>query len=209
MRQQGRRSRKERPAGVVACLAALLALTPLPAAAQDPPAWVYEVRVGASSPKGALGDVADGGRLLAGAVGYRLLPRLTLRGELALEDLTRGGAPGVLGGSAGPDVELWHYMGVASLELTDPVRSRWEIVVHGGAGGTLVDASGSPTTEPFDSHEPTVLAAVDGGYDFSRHVTLFVRADGYVVLGDSADSGRPFPGEDMVLTHTAGLRLSF
>lgn len=212
--RQDRRADVERFRGklgaALAVAALLVAVVPLAAAGQsEVPRWVLEVRAGASSPKGDIGDVTDDGQLVAAAVGYRVFPRVTLRAEGTLQNLERGGDPAELGGTLGPDVELWHYMGVASLELTDPVRSRWEVVVHGGAGGTLVESSSSPRTEAFDSNEPTVLAAVDGGYDFSQHVTLFFRADGYLMLGDTSDPGKPFLGKEVVLTHTGGLRLSF
>lgn len=170
---------------------------------------VFEVRAGASSPKGDLGDAGDDGQLLSLRAGYRLFPRLTLGLEGTLQNLERGGDPAELGGGVGPDIELWHYMAVASLELTDSVRSRWEVVLHGGAGGTRVESDATERLDAVSADEPTVLAAVDGGYDFSPHVTLFFRADGYLLLGDTSDPGKPFLGKEVVLTHTGGLRFSF
>lgn len=193
-------------------LAALLALAvPLTEAHAQagPPQGVFEVRVGASSPKGDLGDAGDDGQLVGVSLGYRLLPRLTLGLEGTLQNLERGGDPPELGGGLGPDIELWHYLAVVSLELTDPVRSRWEVVLHGGAGGTRVESDATERLDGVSSDEPTALAAVDGGYDFSRHVTLFFRADGYLIFGDTSDPGKPFLGKELVLTHTGGLRLSF
>lgn len=97
--------------------------------------------------------------------------------------------------------QLRHYMDVASLELTDPVRSRWEVVLHGGAGGTRIEGDATERLEAVSDDDPTVLAAVDAGYDFSRHVTLFFRADGYLILGDTSDPGDPSLGKEVVHPH--------
>lgn len=197
-------------AGLLAMLLVLAAPRAEAHAQADPPRTVLEVRAGASSPKGDLGDAGDDGQLLGLSVGYRVLPRLTLKAEGTLQNLERAGDPLERGGRLGPDIELWHYMGVASLELTNPVRSRWEIVLHGGAGGTHVEGDATERFEASSSEEPTLLAAVDGGYDFGRHVTLFFRADGYLIFGDSpAPDTPPYLGKEVVLTHTGGLRLSF
>jgi hypothetical protein len=127
--------------------------------------------------------------------------------EGILSNLERGGDPELLGGSAGPDVELWHYMATASLELTDPVRSRWEIVLHAGAGGTHVSGDAVASLPEVSTDEATVSAAVDGGYDVTEAVTFFFRADGYMLLGEAGDPEQPYVGKEVVLTHTAGLRI--
>lgn len=97
-------------------------------------------------------------------------------------------------------------MAVASLELTDPVRSRWEVVLHGGAGVTRIESDATRRLDAVSSDESTVLAAVDAGYDSSRHVTLFFRplAGGHTGCWIVAISGRslraPWPRTRGLLT---------
>lgn len=196
-----------------ALVAALLvgALLPGGAAGQeDAPRWVLEARVGAVSPKGDLGDVADDGQMVALAAGYRLTPRLTLRAEGTLQNLERGGRPELLGGGVGPDVEIRHYMAVGTLALTDPTASRWEVLVHGGLGGARVEGDATPRFEAASRDEPAGLAAVDVGYAPARSLAVFFRADGHLILGDSPAPGAPpYLGKETLLTHTAGLRVRF
>lgn len=208
-----RRRAPARGRGRAPLLAAVLACALLPAAAAgqgDGPRWALEVRAGAVSPKGDLGDVADDGQMVAVAVGYRVTRRLTLGAEGALQNLERGGRPEVLGGGVGPDVELWPYLAVAAFELTEPGASRWEVLVRGGAGGTRVEGDATDRLEAARRDEPTGMAAVDVGFAVGRSALVFVRADGYLILGDSPAPGAPpWLGKETVLTHTVGLRVRF
>lgn len=189
----------------------VLSLAPAPAAAQPGPydRWTFDLRMGASSPKSDLGDMADDGQMVGMGLGYRILRRVTLRAEGSLENLERGGDPALLGGIRGPDIELWRYMAVLHLEMTDPAVSRWEVTVDGGAGGTWIDASEAPPRiGAFSGHEPTVTAGLTAGYDVGRHFTLFARFDGYLTLGEPGEAPELL-GKEPTLTHTVGLRLSW
>lgn len=202
------------PAGLASLAAALLLLacTP-PAAAQSTgraqPAGVAEIRAGAASPKGDLGDLNDDGVLIGLGLGYRLLPRVELRAQLDFENLERGGRPGRLGGSVGPQTHLWHYLAGLQAELTDPVISRWEIALSVLGGGTYLDIDDGPPSVPdYHGHVPTVHLSGQVGYDLFDSATLFARAGGYGMLDDRTEPPTYF-GKEFVLTHAAGLRIRF
>lgn len=190
----------------------LLAAAP-PALAQSSgraqPAAVAEVRAGAASPKGDLGDINDDGVLIGLGLGYRLLPRVELRGQLDFENLERGGRPSSLGGTVGPQTHLWHYLAGVQVELTDPALSRWEIALNALGGGTWLDVSDGPAAVPdYTGHKPTLHLSGQAGYDLFESATLFVRAGGYGMLGDQAEEP-VYLGKEVVLTHSAGLRVRF
>lgn len=208
-------SRRSAPGapGALAAAALLLLGVPPRAAAQYPPraqpASVAEVRAGASSPKGDLGDLNDDGVLIGLALGHRLLPRLELRGQLDVEILERGGRPSRLGGSPGPETDLLHYLAGFQVELTDPALSKWEIAVNALGGGTWVEVEDGPPAVPdFSGHEPTVHLSWQFGYDLLQNATLYARAGGYGMLGDR-DEFPTYLGKEFVLTQTGGLRIRF
>lgn len=194
----------------------MLLLLPVPGLAQSaygpdraqPPA-VLDLRVGAASPKGGLGDLAGDGVLVGVGGAYRLLPRVELRGELAVESFARGGQPGAVGHEEGPLVTLWHYLAGLQVELTDPVISKWEIALTAMGGGTYVDVRDGPAAIPdFTGHKPTVHLSGQVGYDLFTGVTLYTRAGGSGLLGNASDPPA-YLGQEIVLTHAAGLRLRF
>ena len=196
----------------MACVLCGVVLAP-PAAAQSTgraqPAGVAEIRAGASSPKGDLGDLNDDGVLIGLGLGYRLLPRVELRAQLDFQNLERGGRPRALGGAVGPQTHLWHYLAGVQVELTDPVISKWEIALNALGGGTYYDISdGPPAVEDYTGHKPTVHLAAQVGYDLFDSATLFARAGGYGILGSAPEPPRQL-GKEVVLTHTAGLRIRF
>ena len=194
--------------------AALLLLTTVPPAAAQSTgraqaAGVAEIRAGASSPKGDLGDLNDDGVLLGTALGYRILPRVELRAQLDFQNLERGGRPSTLGGTVGPQTHLWHYLAGVQVELTDPVISKWEIALNALGGGTYYDISEGPPAVPDHSgHELTVHFSGQVGYDLFDSATLFARAGGYGMLGDAAEPPT-YLGKEFVLTHAGGLRIRF
>lgn len=195
----------------LACVLALVSVPPAAAqsAGRAQPAGVAEVRAGASSPKGDLGDLNDDGVLVGLALGYRLLPRVELRAELDFQNLERGGRPRALGGSVGPQTHLWHYLAGVQLELTDPVISKWEIALNVLGGGTYLDVDDGPPAVPdYAGHVPTVHLSGQVGYDLFDSATLFARAGGYGMLDDRTEPPTYF-GKEFVLTHSAGLRIRF
>lgn len=199
---------------VAAALAALCLLAvPSAAAAQSTdraqPATVAEIRAGASSPKGDLGDINDDGVLIGLAVGYRVLPRVELRAQLDFENLERGGRPSRLGGSWGPQTHLWHYLAGVQVELTDPAISKWEIAVNALAGGTWVRVrDGPPAVPDYSGQRGTIHLSGQVGYDLLDSVTLYARAGGYGMMGD-AQNFPNYLGKEFVLTHSGGLRIRF
>lgn len=206
------------PGGAILIAGALLAPTELPAqqagggddAGSEPvsPPGVVDVRVGTASPRGSLEGLADAGLLLGAGAGYRLLSRAELRAEMAWQNLGRDERR-ALGGAPGPRVDLVHYTAVLLLELTDPVISRWEIELLGGAGGTRVHVREGPAAVPdFSGHRPTLQAGGQVGYDFTDQATLFLRGGAYRIL---AEEGQPpaYLGSELLLTHEAGLRIRF
>lgn len=199
---------------VLPAAAAALLLAPAPAAlaqssGRAQPASVAEVRAGAASPKGDLGDINDDGVLFGLALGYRILPRVELRGQLDFENLEPGGRPSILGGTVGPRTHLWHYLVGAQVELTDPALSKWEIALNALGGGTWLDVrDGPPAVPDYTGHRPTLHLSGQAGYDLFESATLFVRAGGYGMLGDQAEEP-VYLGEEVVLIHSAGLRIRF
>lgn len=192
--------------------AALLAATPAPAAAQAPeadPSFSVSLRGGFSSPKGDLADLADDGQLLALALGYRVSPRVTLLVEGSLENLEKGGGGQVLQAPVGPSIDLWRVMALASVELTEPGASRWEVAVQAGGGPTVMDASAFVASEAITTVEPTLMAGVVTGYDLSRRLTAFVRGGGSIWFDAGGQDDGNYFGKEVTLTHTLGLRVRF
>lgn len=211
------------PRPSVAGLVVALVLLPAAAAAQEAdtatggdagsvrvsPPGVVDLRAGTASPRGSLEDLADAGPLYGAGVGYRLLSRIELRAEVAWQDLGRQEpAPGP-GTAAGPRVDLVHYTGLLLVELTDPVISRWEIELLGGAGGTWLDVRDGPDDVPdFSGHRLTLQAGGQVGYDWTDRVTLYLRGGAYRILADEA-SAPTYLGSELLLTHEVGLRIRF
>lgn len=192
------------------CLLLLLLLAPAGAAAQqEPTRWSVDLRAAFASPKGDLGDVSDDGQVGGVSVGYRVHPRLALRVETSLQNLERAGRPEFLGGTLGPDIELWQAMLVAHVELTDPRLSRWDVSLHAGAGDSYVDAGPTPVLDPFEEHELTFVGGGSVGYDIGHVLTLFARVDGYGIVADAFGDAPPYMSKEIILNPGAGLRLRF
>ena len=199
-------------AAVLGALA--LAAGPEPASAQQPASepgpWSAALRIGFSSPKGDLGDMGDDGQLVGLSIDRRVSDRLRLGAEATLENLERGGRPGFLGGSLGPDIELWRVLAVAGYELTQPGAAPWEVAVHAGIGGTYVDASGAENQAPHEDLDPTALAGGSLGYDLGETVSVFARVDGYLFVADFLGDDAPsYLSKEVTLTHTGGVRVRF
>lgn len=199
-----------------AAAALALLLLPAPAHAQeadgdptslDPP-WTVGVRLGPSSPRGALGELTTNGWIGGLAVERRFLGRGLLRAEAAFEGLDSGGAPATLGGAAGPEVQLYHYTAGLGVELTDPVVSRWDLSLLGGVGATYLVSENSPALPDFTGQRPTVRLSARAGYDFSPSVTLYLRADAYQLVDDPSAPG-PLSDAHTLLAHSAELRIGF
>lgn len=195
-----------------AAAALLLLAAPVPATAQeespagsDPP-WTAGLRLGASSARGDLGQLTSGGWLATLALERRVLGRALLRGEVGIQSFEPGGAPGTLGGEPGPDVEVYHFTAGVGLELTDPALSRWGISLTGGAGSAYVVSDGSPALPDFSGHRATLRAGGRVGYDFSRYLTLYLRADVHQLLEDPSAPG-PLSDPHTLLTHAAEIRI--
>lgn len=220
--------RRPAEARLPAFLLALLALPSLPApaagqaagggaggdadGADPPPPFSVAVRAGFSSPKGDLGDLGDDAYVLALALGRRVSPRVTLLVEGSVEDLERGGRlePGPsLGGVLGPNIEVWRVMGLASVELTDPLTSRWEVSVQAGAGATIVAADAFAAGDAFTTAEPTLAAGLLTGYDLGRRVTFFARGGGSIWFDGTDPAGENYLAKEVTFTHTLGVRVRF
>lgn len=209
------------PLPAAALAVALVLLLPIAGAAQESdspgdggsarvsPPGVVDLRVGTASPRGNLENLADAGALFGAGVGYRLLSRVELRAEVAWQNPGREEPAGVPGTAPGPRVHLVHYTGGLLVELTDPVISRWEIELLGGAGGTWLDVRDGPASVPdFSGHRLTLQAGGQVGYDWTDEVTLYLRGGAYRILGDEG-SEPAYLGSEMLLTHEAGLRIRF
>lgn len=181
--------------------------------------WAVDLRVGAASPKGDLGDVNDDGLLAGLAVSHWVHPQLALRVEGTFENLERGGRPDLLGGARGPQTDLWHYtVGVEAL-FTHPMRTDWRLGVDLGLGGTYLDVDPglvppgvevSPEVrDGFDGHELTARGAVVAGYRVVHGLTLYGQAGTFALFGDADDPSGSFLGKEVVFTHEAGLRIGF
>lgn len=193
----------------------LLLALPLPLLAQESssapltePGWTAAFRLGPTGPRGALGELTSNGWIGGAAVERHLLGRGLLRAELAVQDLGAGGAPEVLGGVRGPEVQLYHYTAGLGVELTDPAASRWDVSLLAGAGGTHLVSEESPALPDFSGHRPTVRMSGRVGYDFLRSVTLYLRADAYQLVDDAA-APAPLDRAQTLLTHSAEIRVGF
>lgn len=112
-----------------------------PADAGTPGGWEAGAEAGVEVPLGILSEVQDLGPMAEGAVGYRVHPRVTLRGTGSVAFLEGSQAPS--NGRAMPNLRIWRLHVGADVLLWSP-SPRTSVVAEVGVGGATYD------TEPYE-----------------------------------------------------------
>lgn len=169
------------------------------------------VRAGYANASGDLGDVSDEGFLVGAGIAYRVLGRLSLNSELAVERLRRGGRPPLLGGVHGPRTDIWHILMGAELELTEEDAAPWSVWVMLTGGASYFDVSGSldggASIPPQADWKPTLAGGLVLGYDITRRLGVVGRSTLYNMFGDRDKEGQ-FLGNERTIGISIGLRFS-
>lgn len=105
------------------------------------------------------------------------------------------------GGSDGPDVNVYHYIGKLGIELLDREATRWSVILNGGAGAMSFDVAA-----PGFGTETYVAINVGAkvGYEVSERLTLFLSPQGDIAFTDEAVLGTDAA---WVWPFTAGVRI--
>lgn len=164
------------------CLAAL----PRSAAAQN--TWSFQGRVGVAVPAGDLGDTHDPGVTFGGGLARWMSDALAIRADVDVDELD--------GGSAGPDLTLWHVTGGVELDLIQPGGSPWKLHANAGAGITSFDPAGEGGAR--DDTELTLAGGLRLGYQVTAAVSIFGGGQGYLMFTEDATWSFPI---------TAGFRV--
>jgi hypothetical protein len=178
---------------------AVLAAAPTLAQAQtEIPKWYLEARGGSSVPTFDIDDAVDAGPSFGAGVGFRVAERVWLMGDVDL-----GFHPGadLAGGSTGPDVDVYHFMAKAGLEMLRPGTSPWSVVLNLGAGAVSFRPDGG------DSQTyPAINAGAKIGYQVSPRFTLLLSPQGDIAFTDEEELGTT---NAWVWPFTAGARINF
>lgn len=182
----GARIRSSRWIPAAAATAALLAGGQL--AAQETGRWIVDANGGVSLPAGDLEDVYDVGGRVGIGIGYLVAPRVAIRVDGDVDFLTGSDdAPGA------PNLRLWHYGAGVSVNLLDPDRTRWTLLVDAGAGATTMDSDDFPAEAvgQEDSFTETYFQLNGGlqvGYLVTERVNLFAGGRANVAFTDEEDT---------------------
>jgi hypothetical protein len=177
----------------------LLAATPTLAVAQvEAPKWYLEARGGSTVPTFDIADAVDAGPSFGAGVGVRIAPRIWLMG-----DVDFGFHPGadLVAGTPGPDVDVYHFMAKAGVELLRPGTSPWSVVVNLGAGAVNFRPEGGEART-----YPAINAGAKIGYQVSPRVTLLLSPQGDIAFTDEDELGTT---NAWVWPFTAGARINF
>ena len=143
--------------------------------------WSVNGRGGVAFPTGHFADFQDIGANVGLDIGYQVTPYLQLRADGALQML--GGATRLVGAGRYPDLDIWSYMGTASLRVTNETTFPWSASINAGAGAsTFHFASSAKEDEALgDLRNNRTYFTLRGGaevrYVVSRQIELFTRGD--------------------------------
>jgi hypothetical protein len=173
----------------------VLGASNLQAQAPEKP-WIIEGLVGTAVPTFDISDLADPGLVAGFAAGYRFSEKIL--GMMELDYGTHAGA------GAGPDVNVYHYMGKVGYRVFESQDTKWRIFVNAGAGALTFDADAAGATAN------TYLAINAGAkiyYDVSELLSVVISPQGDIAFVDKADG---FTGSTAwVWPITAGFALNF
>ncbi|HET6837661.1 MAG TPA: outer membrane beta-barrel protein [Gemmatimonadales bacterium] len=179
-------------------LGMLAAAPTLVLAQNEAPTWYLEARAGSSVPTFNISDAVDAGPSFGAGVGFRVAPRIWLMG-----DVDFGFHPGadLAPGISEPDVDVYHFMAKAGVELLRPGTSPWSVVVNLGAGvlNFRPDAAEAKTY-------PAINAGAKIGYRVSPRITLLLSPQGDIAFTDEDELGT---SNAWVWPFTAGARVNF
>lgn len=163
-----------------------------PAAAQVD----LNARAGVAVPTFDIADAADPGFVFGGGVALWLSERLAARANVDF-----GSHPGAeVGGVAGPDIDVNHYIAGLGLLLTDPA-SPFYISVNAGAGLLTFN----PDVDGADSNSYFAInAGAELGYWLSPGLSIFASPQGDIAFSDEDELGT---GSAWVWPFTAGLKV--
>jgi hypothetical protein len=177
----------------------LLAATPTLMMAQiDTPKWYLEARGGSTVPTFDIADAVEAGPSFGAGVGVRVAPRIWLMG-----DVDFGFHPGadLVTGTPGADVDVYHFMAKAGVELLRPGTSPWSVVLNLGAGAVNFRPEGGDART-----YPAINAGAKIGYQVSPRLTLLLSPQGDIAFTDEDELGTT---NAWVWPFTAGARLNF
>lgn len=159
-----------------------------------------DARGGVAVPTFDIADVADPGP----SVGVGL--RIPVSGRLSvLADADFGFHPGAEqpGGTDGPDVNVFHYMGKLAVNLLGENAGPWSFEVNAGAGAMTFDVD-APGVDPYTYF--AINAGARLGYTPSPYVTLFLSPQGDIAFSDENEVGTD---NSWVWPFSAGVQVNF
>jgi hypothetical protein len=177
----------------------LLATAPALVSAQtETPRWYLEARAGSSVPTFDIADAVEAGPSFGAGVGVRVARRIWLMG-----DVDFGFHPGadLAAGASGPDVNVYHFMAKAGVELLRPGTSPWSVVLNLGAGAVNFRPDGGDAKT-----YPAINAGAKIGYQVSPRITLLLSPQGDIAFTDEDELGT---SNAWVWPFTAGARVNF
>ena len=150
----------------------------------------FNVRGGVNVPTFDIADVAEPGGSLGVGAKVHLGNRLFLRGNADF-----GFHPG---DGAGPDVDVYHFIGGVGYRLT-PADARWYASVNLGAGALTFapDAPGDPSFTYF-----AINAGGEVGYRVTDRLSVFLSPQGDIAFSEEAELGT---GDAWVWPVSAGI----
>lgn len=162
------------------------------------PQWYLEARAGSTVPTFDIADAVEAGPSFGGGVGVRVAERLWLMG-----DVDFGFHPGadLAAGGSGSDVDVYHFMAKAGVELLRPGTSPWSVVLNLGAGAVNFRPEGADSKT-----YPAINAGAKIGYRVSPRMTLLLSPQGDIAFTDEDELGTT---NAWVWPFTAGARINF
>ncbi len=171
-----------------------------PPTASGPGGISVDVSGGLGLASGPLAKLTGGaGPYAAGGLAYHLTRNVALRADVSGEFLDQGHVPGVSGPSVVmPPLRLLNFGGGLEFDFLQADRDKPPLVgmLFVGAGATNVHASSGflpvgPVTDSISNFNKTYLSFHGGlgfGYQATRRVMFFFRAETYVVMLRDADT---------------------
>jgi hypothetical protein len=174
--------------GAAAVMSLALAV---PAVAQHAPRLALELRGGANVPTFGIADVAKTGPSFGGgldlAVGSRY--HLLAEGDFGFHD-----------GVAGPNVNVFHFVGKAGVDLLNG-ETPWSLMLNAGAGVLRFAVDGGSSYV-----YPAINVGAKIGYRLSDRLSVVLSPQGDIAFSKTADVGT---SNSWVWPFAAGLRLRF
>lgn len=153
-------------------------------------------RGGVAVPTFDIADAADPGFVFGGGVSFGLSERLMARANVDFG--FHSGAE--VDGTAGPDIDVFHYIAGLGFLLTDPANPFY-VSVNAGAGALTFkpDVDGADSNTYF-----AINAGAEIGYWLSPGFSIFASPQGDIAFADEDELGT---SSAWVWPFTAGLKL--